>query len=287
MLNIIRADLYRIVRGKGVYITMILLIAFLILQVAARGSIEVFTVKIDGEEDEVYLREGRAELRDFEGSEIGYGWKPAEDYNFAFTGNEALIDTDILLYFLLPFIIFIAAADFSTEAVKNTLSNGMPRTKYYLSKLILACIFCLFVLLLNIIIPIIAVSIISIIPASEIEIDIQFVNIIKPFFAQLFLCLAVTCVGIFFVFVTKRTAAVNGSYIAFCMVPLMITFILYQINKDLQFLSDYELISNIRMLARIDAAESGDIIRAFIIGGFYILASTAGGILLFKRSEIK
>ena len=53
------------------------------------------------------------------------------------------------------------------------------------------------------------------------------------------------------------------------------------------FLFDYDIISNIRMFANMNAATSADITRAFALGGFYIIASTVGGIFLFKRSEIK
>jgi hypothetical protein len=229
------------------------------------------------------------------GDEVVDGWIIEElDYGpFIFTGLEVFTDTDILLYFLLAFIIFIAAADFSTDTVKNVLANGMPRVKYYLSKLILSCIFCFFILLLNVILSILAAVItagiaMAVAPDSfNGEINIQFASLIKPFFAQLFMCLAVTCVGVFFVFVTKRTAAVNGAYIAFCSVPLMVMFILTQINNDLRFLFDYDVISNIRMLASIDLAETADIVRAFAIGGVYIAASTIGGIAIFKRSEVK
>jgi len=59
------------------------------------------------------------------------------------------------------------------------------------------------------------------------------------------------------------------------------------LNNKLEFLFKYDVISNIRMLVHIDVADSADIIRAFAVGAFYILASTIGGIAIFKRSEIK
>jgi ABC-type transport system involved in multi-copper enzyme maturation permease subunit len=194
-------------------------------------------------------------------------------------------NADVLLYFLLPFIIFIAAADFSTDAVKNVLSNGMSRIKYYFSKLILACIFCFLVLITQVIISIITGTILR---GFGGDFNIEFIGLVlRPFLAQSVIFIGVTCVGIFFVFATKRTAAVNGAYIAFCMLPLLIMIILYQFNDNLEFLMNYDIIMNIRLLASIDIAETKDIIRAFAIGGVYILASTIGGIAIFKKSEIK
>jgi len=271
MLNIIKADMYRILRGKGFYITIILLIAVIALQTAVSSTAKVG----------MYTTEETAVDTD-----------TIEELVFApeaFTGSTAAFEmmnnTDTLLYFLLPIIIFIAAADFSTDTVKNVLSNGMPRIKYYLSKLILSCVFCLFISLINIIFPIITATILR---GFGGEFNIDFIlRLLRPFSAQLFMCVAVTCVGIFFVFVTKRTAAVNGAYIAFCLVPMLLIYILYMLNNNLEFLFKYDVISNIRMLVHIDTAESIDIIRAFAVGAFYILASTIGGIVIFRKSEIK
>ena len=273
MLNIIKADMYRILRGKGFYITMILLLATIALQTAVSSKASVMTYNTEGLEIDT--------IEEF-----------AEEVLLApeaFTGStapfEMMDNTDTLLYFLLPFIIFIAAADFSTDTVKNVLSNGMSRIKYYLSKLILACVFCLLLLFINIIIPVVTATILRGFGGAF---DIDFIlRLLRPFAAQLFMCLAVTCVGIFLVFVTKRTAAVNGAYIAFCIIPMLIIYIFFMLNEELEFLFKYEVISNIRMLRHIDIAESTDIIRAFAVGAFYILASTIGGIAVFKRSEVK
>ena len=272
MLNIIRADLYRILRGKGFYITAFLLILYIVLQVAANSTGGVMVTS-----------SSMVAYTDADGT-VHYSYEQP-----IFTGSLAPIkmieNADVMLYFLLPFIIFIAAADFSTDAVKNVLSNGMSRIKYYLSKLILSCIFCFLVLITQVIVSMITGTILR---GFGGDFNIEFIGqILRPFSAQLVMFIAVTCIGIFLVFATKRTAAVNGAYIAFCMLPLLIMLILYQFNDKLEFLMDYDIVMNIRLLAGIDTAASGDIVRAFAIGGFYILASTIGGIMLFKRSEVK
>jgi ABC-2 type transport system permease protein len=273
MLNVIKADLYRLFRSKGFYITMILAIVYIILQTAASSTGGVM----------VMVGDGPVSVADSEGNILYSNIPPA------FTGSTApfhmMNNTDTLLYFLLPFIVFIAAADFSTDTVKNVLANGMSRVKYYLSKLVLSCIFCVILLLAQTVFSIITATVLR---GFDGTFDIEFIGrLVRPLSAQLFMCLSVVCMGIFFAFITKRTAAVVGTYIAFCMVPLMLMIILFLINNSLEFLFRYDVISNIRMLASIDLAETADIIRAFAIGGVYILASTIGGIALFKRSEIK
>ena len=50
-----------------------------------------------------------------------------------------IIMTDMLtvIYLIVPFVFLVISADFAAGAVKNTLSSGMSRAKYYLAKLIL------------------------------------------------------------------------------------------------------------------------------------------------------
>ena len=273
MLNIIKADMYRILRGKGFYITIILLFAVIVLQtaVSSKATVGMYNTEeavIDTIEE--FTEEVLLAPEAFTGSTAAF---------------EMMEGTDTLLYFLLPIIIFIAAADFSTDTVKNVLSNGVPRVKYYLSKLILSCAFCFLFLLLNIMVPIVTATILRGFGGAF---NVDFIlRLLRPFSAQLFMCIAVTCVGIFFVFTTKRTAAVNGAYISFCLLPMLIIYIFFTLNEKLEFLFKYDVISNIRMLVHIDVANSTDIIRAFVVGAFYILASTIGGILIFRESEIK
>lgn len=281
MKNIIKADMYRMLRGKGLYITFGILIVFIVLQTVALGSVGTVGVMI--------MTEETSTLVSYENEDGSVSTVYTEPESEIFNGETAPFSmmgtTDNLLFFVLAFIIFIGATDFSEGCAKNVLSNGMPRVKYYLAKLILSCAFCIPVLLFNVILPIITATVMNGFGGT---LDLAFIgSIIRPFLAQLFLCLAVTFVGVFFVFLTKKTAAVNGAFIAFYFIPLMIAMLLPTIIPELKFLADYEIISNIRSIANIDTAAQTEIIRAFIIGGFFMTASTVAGLLIFKKSEIK
>jgi len=283
MLNIIRADLYRIFKNKGFYITIILLLGFLIIQTATSNTFGLMgNSNMTSTIEPSILDDGT----------IVYfaNYEPLPQYMGSTAPFQMMGNTDILLYFLLPFIIYIAAADFSTNTVKNILSNGMPRIKYYFSKLILSFIFCFFILFINIVVPIITATILR---GFDGTFDINFIlRLLRPFSAQLFMCFAVSCVGLFFVFATKKTAAVNVTYIAFCILPIMIMSFFIMANDKFEFLYQYDIVMNLKMLAGVkvpgfNGAESTNIIRAFIIGGIYMLASIIGGIAIFKKSEIK
>jgi ABC-type transport system involved in multi-copper enzyme maturation permease subunit len=261
MLNIIRADLYRIFRGKGIYVTLGFLLLTVFLQLSASGTIGIGTG---------ILQESVEEL--------------------AVTGANTpfimMTDIDILLYFLLPVIIFIASSDFSAGTIKNNLASGMSRAKYYAAKLLLAIIFCVLLVSSYIIIP----SIIIIFSSGfggEFNMD-YVISVLKPFSMQLLIFAAATSFGVFLVFVTKKTAAVNGLYIAWLFVPLLVLIMLIEgFSENLAFLAEYDITLNIKALANFGARTTEDIIRALAIGIFYITASTIGGIMLFRRSEIK
>jgi hypothetical protein len=118
--------------------------------------------------------------------------------------------------------------------------------------------------------------------------DLTFIlSILKPFLAQLLMVLAVTSIGMFLVFTTKRTAAVNGFYLAFLMVPLILIIMLSAINESFLDLMDYELTMNMRSLANFSALSTGDICKSIFIGIGYILVSTIVGVTLFRRCEVK
>ena len=261
MFNIMKADLYRLSRSKGVYITSVLLLSLIILQVAISRTVEVVSVGSSG-------------------NSTGSG---------VFTGSTAALEmikaTDTLLYFILPFILFIGCADFSSEAVKNVLSNGISRGKYYLSKLVLSCAISTVILSMYIVLPTIIGTSMNGFGGTF---DMAFISsIMKPFLVQWLLCIAVTCVGVFFIFTTRKAATVNGAYLSFCMLPMILISMLSMIEDRFTELINYEILTNIRMLAYFDFLSPVDIIRAISIGVFYILASTLLGIFIFEKSEIR
>ena len=284
MMNIIRADLYRIFRSKGFYITLaafFALIAF--LNVGGTFYIAGPTYGME----RVVLDDGTVIFSPPEAVPEIIDETPAE---FAGISEDFAF---IIIPFLLPFIAFVASSDFSANTAKNALAGGVPRVKFYFSKLILACVFCVLTVFFGI-----ALTSADFMVQLNREAGGGAFNtyrmevmgqILRIFVAQLFMYIAVTCIGIFFAFATQRTAAANSAYLGFLFVPTVLLSMLYLSSPDsaiIETLFDYDIIMNIRMLSNI-GAETGDIMRAFAIGGFYMLTSTICGILLFKRSEIK
>ncbi|MCL2003705.1 MAG: ABC transporter permease subunit [Oscillospiraceae bacterium] len=293
MSNIIRADIYRIVRGKGLYITLAVFLAIILLPVVSgtsmnsgisysaveafdsmegAGGFMVAVIEVDSESMEI---PEPPDLSDF--------FQPP-------TGAEApfrvLMDSHNILYFLLPLIVFVGSADFSSGAAKNTLSHGVSRAKYYGAKLILSCVFCALLLLAYAVLSILAATVFNGFGGTF---DGAYVlDVVKIFLPQLWLCLAGACVVNFFVFLFRqRDGAVSGLFIAFMLVPGVAIFALSYINDWFRSLFDYELTMNIGRMVEIGGMSAGDTAKALLVGAGYIALAVAGGFAVFKKAEIK
>jgi ABC-type transport system involved in multi-copper enzyme maturation permease subunit len=266
MMNIIKADIYRIVRGKAIYITFAVLLALNILVVATmnQGTIGAAMGELDGS--------------------LGY-----DHESFRFDGiNIAEVlytSTDNTAYFLLPIFILVASHMFTHGTVKNSLSRGISRTKLYISKLLLSSCLTLLMLIFYIASGIVIATILR--GYGGTPPDGYWLHIIKVCSAQFAMLLALNCVGIFLIFSTKRTAIVNSVYIAFCLVPAIVVMSLINVNPDFIKIYDFDLLGNMRKLGFINALETADFVKAFATAAFYIAAPTLAGIALFKRAEIK
>ncbi|MCL1831758.1 MAG: ABC transporter permease [Oscillospiraceae bacterium] len=192
-----------------------------------------------------------------------------------------------LIYFLLAFIVFIASADFSSGAVKNLVSSGVSRNKYYLSKLILVAGASVMLILLNIIIMMITASVYQNAGFGG-SIDAEYVKLLATMYLpQLYLLLAFGCVGLFLTFAFKRTAILNTVYIAFTIVPMMALSLLSEYPD--RNLIDYDLAVNMQYWGFYghEMLTQPSLPRTLILGGVCIIASVTGGIMLFRKAEIK
>ena len=99
--------------------------------------------------------------------------------------------------------------------------------------------------------------------------------------------IALTCFGTFLVFMTKSSAAASGIYIAFLFIPTMVIFLLLESGFNVARLLDFDIWLGINRLGFLNQLDRGSILTIFGVGLTYIVASTIGGILLFRRAEIK
>ena len=275
MLNIIKADLYRIFRGKGIYITFGILVAIIILQaIAGTGTVGMNTsAVVDGATEAEIIESAMEET-------LAITKANGMAAPFVMAGASAN-----LIYFLIPLIIFSAGIEFSSGAVKNAISRGMSRTKYYFAKLIPALFFAVIIQVFNLIIP-------TVIATIRHGFGGRFtgewvVDVLKVYGAQTLIMFAITCVGAFIVFLTRKTSATIGLFIGFLLVPTLILSLLAMISSKLENLINYDLGVNMNLMANLSELPNGDIVRMFVLCAIYIIGATLAGIAIFKKSDIK
>jgi len=267
MLNLLRADIYRVLKGKAIYITLFILLVNCIMMIISMNAFQTGAINInmpDAVTDELVP-------------------------NIYVTGvnTPGLIATQMenFLFYLLPVIVIVTGAIFSHNTVKNDIAFGVSRTKLYLSKLILSSVICLLLMLFYVgFCTAMALVINGFGGSAPVG---HWVELLQIFSSQFVLILGYIGFGVFLAFVTKRTAAVNGGFIAFIFVPLFILSMLVLINDNLVWLMEYDMFSNVTALANLPYMETREILRALGIGAFVFLGSTISGIMIFRRAEIK
>lgn len=271
MMNIMRADVYRIVRGKGIYITLAILLAVIVAQVLLGANMNAGVGSFDTLEG---IDSENLTLSDFVHSPTG-----------AEAPFQVMKASSNLLYLVLPLLILIGCVDFSSGAAKNTMGSGVSRSKYYCSKLILTGVCSALLMLIYVLLSFLLAVAVN---GFDGIFNGEFIwNVTKIFLPQLWLLLAGVCVGNFFVFAFRRSAAAIGIYIAFLLVPPIIILALSFASDWFTRLFDYELTSGINSLTNINTMSSGDIIKFLAIGAGYAAVSIIAGLAIFKKAEIK
>jgi ABC-type transport system involved in multi-copper enzyme maturation permease subunit len=207
-----------------------------------------------------------------------------------FTGATAPFEmsnqTDLLLYFLLPFIVIFAAADFSHSALKNLLASGFSRVSYYFAKIVLIAMASAALVFFYILIPTLYATALN---GFGGNFGAEYLDeVFKVYLPQLYLVFSFGCLGLFITFTFKKTAILNTLYIAWSLAPTLIILIISE-NIDLKYreLLNYDMIFVIKSFAFTDGAMPPSLSRALVLGTVYILLSTIGGILLFRKCEVK
>jgi len=285
MMNIIRADIYRLHKGNGLIITfavLIFVIAMLSLtggQVGGGISYETIDTM-----DEAMGTVANGDLADL-------GQVAMDELEAAFlapTGVEsaykATASSNNILYFLLPLISLVTIVDFSSGAVKNALSSGVSRTKYFFAKLTLSFIFCAVFLLVYALLSVLLSTLVSGFGGTFDGVFISW--FVKILLSQLWLCLATVCAANFFAFLMRSPGFV-GVFIAFLLVPSLLVYGLTFINRWFENLFYFDLTMTIGLMARIDLLTAGEITKILVVGAVYIVASVIGGLVVFRKAEIK
>ena len=278
MLNIIKSDLFRILRGKAIYIIFIVIILMNILSIVSMTTPNIGIsignsgiVDINDTELLQRLSEAKSigEYRDIMKSQGNY------ELDKAIIGQNSN-----LYYFFIAVVVVVLCADFSNKSIKNTLSSAISKRKYYFSKLILIMgIGTVIVLFNNYFSYFLNIAVNGENFASSLT------DFTKLTFMQLPLLYGAISLLLCFAFVFRKTSAFNTISIPFIMVVQLIgmaIIILFKLKGDF---FNYEIQMALSNLASNPSSDY--ILKCILLGVAYIIVFNVIGYYAFKKSEIK
>lgn len=149
MLNLIKADFYRILKGKALYIAILAIIAMFTLSIIAMspGHLGLASVSEEFKAEVISNDELNQKLKDTDS--LTETRNIMKEYG-SFQLDKQIIGTNVNLYYIFIIIVAIVlTTDFSNSTIKNTLSSAISRRKYYGAKLITCLLLCTILIVIN------------------------------------------------------------------------------------------------------------------------------------------
>jgi len=265
MLNILKADFYKLKKNKAFFVCGILCFIFSILMIVSYEANLQSDLKFEPT-DHDYVRA----LEISGQTSAVWALKKFLPMNY----NALLIGI---------FIAIFITSEFTYGTIKNTLSRGVARSKMFLSKFLVCSAAALFMQILFISMLLITSSIIWGYDPQGIS---SFSGLITVVLSQLLAILAFTAL---FTFISTAVRA-NGSAIAIIILyTTVITTVISAFSLIFGFgdnAKDYWLGGVIYKLAAVTPVH-GDVAHGIIVVAVWGILSLAAGIMLFNKMDIK
>lgn len=281
MINMIKADLYRITKGIGLYVAIIAMILTTTISVCIKepGYIGNTQVSISEEDMETISEASEAGV-----VEVIENFRTERDAKQKKGFVREILGANINLYYMMIILVFvILMADFSNKTIKNTITSAYSKKKYFISKIVMIYISAIiFITLANLF----AYTLNFIINEKEYTEPIK--NTLEVTLYQLPMLLGIVSLLIFFGFLFKRSALFNAVAISFVMLFQIIMATMCSLTESealSEFMSKYELQSALKMLSTLP--DTKYIITCATIGFAEIIIFSVLGYAVFKKSEIK
>lgn len=279
MLNMIKADLYRIFKGKAIYITLIILLSLISLScfTMSPGHIGIATMKDTS--DTIYDEELKQKLN--ETNSIIETRRLVKEYS-SYPIDKLQLGANInLYYFFIIVVAIVLVTDLSTSTAKNTLSSAISRKKYYASKLITCLLLGTELILINNY----ASYFLNIIMNGS-KFSAGILEITKLTILQLPILYSIISLLVCLGFCFKKSANFNSITIPLIIIiQLIIMGIASLFHFDASQLLNYELQYILANL--VTNPTTTYLIKTTLLALIYIIGFTAIGYTIFKKSEIK
>lgn len=281
MLNIIKSDIFRIIRGKAIYVAIIVMMIMAISSIIgmAPGRIGIVSTNTQIMEDSTENQELQEKINNT--SSLLETRKIIKEYG-EFELDRQIIGANINLYYIFIVIVFIIiCVDLSDSTVKNTLSSAISRKKYYLSKLMTTLILGTILILINNY----AIYFLNI-PINGIKFSTNFIEFTKLTLLQLPIMYGIISLLVCIAFITRKKAIYNSIAIPLIIVvQLILMGIIALFKLDSSIMTNWEIqyiLSNL-----VENPTTKYIIKTFLLGAAYILIFNIIGYVSFKKAEIK
>lgn len=252
MINMFRADFYRLTKSKGFYIFWVLSVATFLISVICKSS---------------------------GGISFGAPLVFSEDIKM----DVEQVARNFTYYFFLIMPVFgIIASEFSEHTVKNTITSSIGKSKYFISKYLFTLLYSLLSFLT---INYLFYFINRAVNGSEYSSSIG--DYSKAFFGQFPVFVAIVSLFIFIAFLVRKGAAFNAVTIITPVVYTSASLVLYGIESTRKLsekLLTYEISNMISQLA-LNCGDSYRI-KCYIISAAIAILSFVFGYLLFNKREI-
>jgi len=269
MMNIIRADIYRITRGKTLFVTFAIVALLSAAVVIASGI-------------------GLDEMPVLEGSIMVQTSVEAQQ-SLEFNGMNAMAAlfamSSFNIMFLIPLFAVVAGHVFQEGTAKNEVTWGTSRTKIYLARAVTVAVLCVMVLIAFIGV---GTAIATAMRGFGEVPDGWFLSyFLAPFTAQSFMFISSGLFGIFVVFMVKGSVVTVELFCLGMFGAGFITMIFAVSGTDVSPILRVDMLHQIALLANVAHMETNDIIMALGLGAVWLIVPMVIGIYKFKTAEIK
>lgn len=281
MLNIIKSDIFRIIRGKAIYVAIIVMMIMAVSSIIgmAPGRIGIVSTNTQIMEDSTKNQELQEKINNTSSLlETRKIIKESEEFEL----DRQIIGANINLYYIFIVIVFIIiCVDLSDSTVKNTLSSAISRKKYYLSKLVTSLILGTIIILINNY----AIYFLNI-AINGIKFSTNFIEFTKLTLLQLPSMYGIMSLLVCIAFITRKKAIYNSIAIPLIIVvQLILMGIIALFKLDSSIMTNWEIQYILSNLVENPTIEY--IIKTFLLGAAYILIFNIIGYISFKKAEIK
>ena len=279
MLNIIKSDLYRVFKGKSIYIAIIfiLFLASVSCFSMSPGHIGITT----SSEEQPLIKDKEILKQVYETNSIFETRNLMKEYG-AYPLDKAQLGANAnLYYFFIIIVVIVLVTDLSNSTAKNTLSSAISRKKYYFSKLITCIGLGTFLVLINNY----GSYLINLIMNGK-EFSAGFLEITKLTIIQLPILYGIISMLVCIGFCFRKTGTFNS-----ITIPLIIVIQFIIMGAATLFHFDGSNILNYEFQYIIGNLISNPsntyILKTLVLAIFYIIIFNTIGYRVFRKTEIK